>query len=204
MKGMARALPTPQTVWPLPPLRPGERSAARLSQRLVLGSLLALLVAAGVATVANFAWPWAAYEERVRPAGHLDQFPRGTVTSIGAVTGFNGRPGLHIVRLEEGELLAFLATDPLNGCAVQYRPDIVFNGRAGWFRDTCYGGTYDLTGELAFGPSPRGLDRLAISVRDGRVYVDTRAITPSASRPPPGYEFQYGAGLGPSSVPLGW
>ena len=79
-----------------------------------------------------------------------------------------------------------------------------FNGRAGWFRDTCYGGTYDLTGELAFGPSPRGLDRLAISVRDGRVYVDTRAITPSASRPPPGYEFQYGAGLGPSSVPLGW
>ena len=139
---------------------------------------------------------------RIRPS--LIEVSRGTVTSIGAVTGFNGRPGLHIVRLEEGELLAFLATDPWNGCAVQYRPDIVFNGRAGWFRDICHGWTYDMTGQPAFGPSQRGLDRIAISVRDGRVYVDTRAITPSASRPLPGYEFQAGAGLGPSSVPVGW
>ena len=90
-----------------------------------------------------------------------------------------------------------LDKDPHLGCAVPYRPDFVWDGRPGWFRNPCHGETFDMAGQRVFGPSPRGLDRIAIEVRDGAVYVDPNAITRGLRRPPREYEFQTGGELLP-------
>ena len=60
----------------------------------------------------------------------------------------------------------------------------------GWFRNPCRGTMYSMAGQRACGPSPRGLDRLAVEIRDGGVFVDLRAITSGARRPPGGSEFR--------------
>ena len=78
-----------------------------------------------------------------------------------------------------------------------YRPDFVSGDRAGWFRDTCYPFTYDMAGEVAnvrITP-PRSLDRPAVELRNGAVYVNPREITRGTGRTLGGYEFQAGATL---------
>ena len=129
---------------------------------------------------ANFAWPWSVYEDRLFYAGRIEQFPPGTVTSFAATHGSSGRPAFHVVRLDDGELLALLNRDPHYGEPVPYLPDFVFNGRTGWFRNPLHGETFDMAGQRVFGPSPRSLDRLAVEVRDGGIFVDPRAITRGA------------------------
>ena len=192
-------MPARQSGWPLPSApRPEGRRALDRAPRLLLVSFPALVTAAGVATTANFAWPQGYSESQLLYEGRLDQFPPGTVKSLAAYPDSDGRPGLHIVRLRGGELLAFLANDPLSGCTVWYRADLVFGGRAGWFRDTCYGSTYDMVGRRVFGPSPHNLDRVAIEVRDGDVYVDPRAITRGGRGSPTLDGFQTGGVLLPS------
>lgn len=79
---------------------------------------------------------------------------------------------VYLVLLESGEILALSRVDPHLGCLVDFRPDFKFMDRSGWFRNPCHGETYDLTGALRFGPSPRGLDRYEVRVRDGDVEVN--------------------------------
>ena len=67
---------------------------------------------------------------------------------------------------------------------MQYRPDFVLHGRMGWLRKPCRGTMYGMAGQRACGPSPRGLDRLAVEIRDGSMFVDLRRITYRARRPP--------------------
>ena len=181
MTVMATALPPPQAAWPLPsPTRGDGRRAPSRGQRLALVSLLALLAAAGAAMTANFAWPWAEYEDRIIYAGRIEQFPPGTVMSFAATHGTSGHPALHLVRLDDGEFLALLNRSPHLGNPVPYRPDLVLDGRTGWFREPLHHETFDMAGYRVFGPAPRGLDRLAVEVRDGGVFVDPRAITRGA------------------------
>ncbi len=161
-------------------------------QRLAFALMLALFAAAGAAAVWSFLWPG---EDPWIHLGSIEDFPPGTVTSFRAVIDVDGREGFHIVRLDDGELLALRDKDPHLGCAVPYRPDFVWDGRAGWFRNPCHGETYDMAGQRVFGPSPHGLDRLGIEVRDGSVYVDPHAIMRSLSEVPDGYEFQTGGTL---------
>ena len=203
MNEMATALSTPQTSWPLPSRtqRDGRRAPSR-AQRLAFVSLLALLAAAAVAMAASFAWPWAVYEDRLFHAGRSEQFPPGTVTSFAPGTGYEGSPGFHIVRLDDGELLALLDRSPHLGNPVPYRPDLVLYGRTGWFREPLHHETFDMAGYRVFGPAPRGLDRLAVEVRDGGVFVDPRAITRGARWHPEGHEDQIGGVLLPP--PFGW
>ncbi len=83
--------------------------------------------------------------------------------------------------VEDDEYVALYAFDPnLNsrrqGCIVDWLPDFEFMGRTGWFRDPCFGATYDRSGNLVSGPSPRDMDRFAVEIRDGFVYVDTRHV----------------------------
>ena len=144
---------------------------------------------------AHFAWPWSVYEDRLFYAGRIEQFPPGTVASFAATHGSSGRPAFHVVRLDDGELLALLNRDPHCGEPVPYLPDFVFNGRTGWFRNPLHGETFDMAGQRVFGPSPRGLGRLAVEVRDGGIFVDPRAITRGARWLPEGYEFQSGGAL---------
>ena len=143
----------------------------------MLVSLLALLAAAAMAVGANVAWPSAVIEEREFYAGRTEQFPPGTVTAVPGVHGYEGRPGFFVVRLHGGEFLALGGVDPYSGCAVEYLPDLDSFGREGWFRDPCRWSTYDMAGDRVFRPSWYSLDRLAVEIRDGGVFVDPTAVT---------------------------
>ena len=85
----------------------------------------------------------------------------------GEGTHFRGLPG-------EGGLLALFWKDPHLGCTVTWRPDMVFQGRRGWFRNPCHGETYTKAGVKVFGAAPRSMDTYPLEVRaDGRVIVNT-------------------------------
>ena len=153
--------------------------------------MLVLFAAAGAAAVWSFVRPstdpWVG-------VGLIEDFPPGTVTSFRAFIDTDGREGFHIVRLDDGELLALRERDPFYGHPVPYRPEFVYAERPGWFR--LHAETFDMAGRRVFGPSPRNLDRLAVEVRNGEVYVNPQAITPGRSElTPRGDELQTGAAL---------
>lgn len=50
------------------------------------------------------------------------------------------------------------------------------------FECPCHKSRYNRWGEYQDGPAPRGLDRFALSVVDGRVLVDTRAVVTGPPR----------------------
>ena len=51
-----------------------------------------------------------------------------------------------------------------------------------WFECPCHGSRYNRWGEYQFGPAPRGLDRFAVFLEDGRVIVDTSTVVTGPSR----------------------
>ena len=51
-----------------------------------------------------------------------------------------------------------------------------------WFECPCHGSRYNRWGEYEFGPAPRGLDRFALSITEGRVIVDTSTVVTGPSR----------------------
>lgn len=165
------------------------------AQPLAFALALALAMVAGAAAVWSFVWPSADPWVQV---GRVEDFPPGSVTPLGT----NAEPlAFHIVRLDDGELLALLTRVPHPNpeCMVSYLPDFVLDDRAGWFRHTCYPFTYDLAGRWAWPRTdvPRPLDRLAVEVRDGAVYVDPHTITSGAHLAPDGRDFQTGGTLLP-------
>jgi cytochrome b6-f complex iron-sulfur subunit len=66
------------------------------------------------------------------------------------------------------------------GCTVPWRPEFEwpYEGRTvrGLFRCPCHGSTYLKTGQIIFGPAPRPLDYMRMSLEGGRLMVDTGAI----------------------------
>jgi cytochrome b6-f complex iron-sulfur subunit len=50
--------------------------------------------------------------------------------------------------------------------------------KQGWFRCPCHGSTYTDSGVRVFGPAPRSMDTMDISVSGGRLAVNTGSITP--------------------------
>jgi cytochrome b6-f complex iron-sulfur subunit len=51
-----------------------------------------------------------------------------------------------------------------------------------WFECPCHGSRYNRWAEFRGGPAPRGLDRFAVTIEDGRVLLDTSAIIEGPSR----------------------
>jgi cytochrome b6-f complex iron-sulfur subunit len=51
-----------------------------------------------------------------------------------------------------------------------------------WFECPCHGSRYNRWAEYRGGPAPRGLDRFALTVEEGRVIVDTSTIIEGPSR----------------------
>ena len=51
-----------------------------------------------------------------------------------------------------------------------------------WFECPCHGSRYNRWGEYEFGPAPRGLDRFAVFLEEGRVIVDTSTVVTGPSR----------------------
>ena len=76
--------------------------------------------------------------------------------------------------LGDGGVLALWWKCPHLGCTVPWRPDFVFEGAAAWFRCPCHGSTYTKAGVRVFGPAPRPMDTMDVTVNeDGSLTVDT-------------------------------
>lgn len=115
-------------------------------------------------------------------AGTVDQFPPGSKTQVPAgkfwivnLTAEQGGPGF----------LALWWSCPHLGCTVPWREGFAFVDPAsgqttqGWFRCPCHGSTYNHAGVRVFGPAPRSLDRMEVTIDSatGRIDVNTGAIT---------------------------
>ena len=84
---------------------------------------------------------------------------------------------------QEGAILALYQKCPHLGCSVPWRPDYTRedprNGEsyAGWFLCPCPGSTYTGAGVRVFGPAPRSMDTMAITINNGNITINTGAIT---------------------------
>lgn len=73
-------------------------------------------------------------------------------------------------------LLALWHKCPHLGCTVPWRPEFTYEGEKGWFRCPCHGSTYTKAGVRVFGPAPRSMDTMAISIDgSGNITVNTGA-----------------------------
>ncbi len=77
-------------------------------------------------------------------------------------------------------LLALWWRCPHLGCTVPWRPTFVWpdpttgGPKPGWFRCPCHGSTYTDAGVRVFGPAPRSMDTMDLTVNgDGSLSVDT-------------------------------
>jgi cytochrome b6-f complex iron-sulfur subunit len=79
---------------------------------------------------------------------------------------------------KNGGLLALYQKCVHLGCTVPWRPEFEFEGEKGWFRCPCHGSTYTIGGARVFGPAPRSLDTMDLTINpDGSVTVNTGKIT---------------------------
>lgn len=109
-------------------------------------------------------------------AGDVSQYPPGSKTKVQA-----GRFWLVSLTEEQGGpgLLALWWKCPHLGCTVPWRPDFIYPDPAtgapkqGWFKCPCHGSTYTDAGVRVFGPAPRSMDTMALTVSGGKIAVDT-------------------------------
>ena len=82
-----------------------------------------------------------------------------------------------------GGLLALYWKCPHLGCTVPWNPtfngaQVNYPGITGWFRCPCHGSTYSRAGVRVFGPAPRPMDTMALTVNsDGSINVNTGRVT---------------------------
>lgn len=121
--------------------------------------------------------------DEVVVAGEVDDF------EVGEPVHFEDS-GFFVVRLESDEVIALSDVSPHEReatdarCTVQWLPEFEFQGVTGWFRTPCLNSTFAVDGKLAFGPSPRGMNRYAVSVAGGQVRVDTGGLMCAPSAQP--------------------
>ncbi len=118
-------------------------------------------------------------------AGTIEQFPPGTKTAVAA-----GKFWLVSLTEEQGGpgYLALWWKCPHLGCTVPWRdgfswPDpVTKQNTRGWFRCPCHGSTYNHAGVRVFGPAPRSMDRMEVTIdpATGRVDVNTGSISKGA------------------------
>ncbi|MEX1254199.1 MAG: Rieske 2Fe-2S domain-containing protein [Dehalococcoidia bacterium] len=114
-------------------------------------------------------------------AGEVSQYPPGSKTQVP-----EGRFWVVNLTAEQGGpgLLALWWKCPHLGCTVPWRPEFVWPDpttgapKKGWFRCPCHGSTYTDAGVRVFGPAPRSMDTMAMTIENGRISVDTGGVTP--------------------------
>lgn len=115
---------------------------------------------------------WTSYEA-LRP---LAEARAGGEFDVGVASRFEEKTAtwirqasLYVTRVK-GDLFALSQSCPHLGCRVP------FCEASGRFECPCHGSKYDLAGEWLEGPSPHGMNRHPIEVKDGQVTVDTRVL----------------------------
>jgi cytochrome b6-f complex iron-sulfur subunit len=114
--------------------------------------------------------------------GTVDQFAPGTKTPNA-----EGKFWLVNLTAEQGGpgFLALWWKCPHLGCTVPWRETFTFPDPAtgvedrGWFRCPCHGSTYNDAGVRVFGPAPRSMDRMLVTIDPStkRISVNTGRIT---------------------------
>jgi hypothetical protein len=98
----------------------------------------------------------------------------------------------YLVAARPQSVIALVARSPQMGEPVRYCAS------SGWFEDPAHGSKFDGLGRYALGPAPHGLDRLAVRLVDGVVWVDPAAVSTGPPRGtatiPPSGRFCVGAG----------
>ena len=151
----------------IPVANPAPRQRPHISRRGLLALALPLAFIALIVVMSAFVWP---ASPKVEPARWLDAGTVDALTVNEPVRNIEGR--FFLVKLESGEIVALSRRSTHRGCTVPWRPEFEFQGRKGWFRDPCSGSTWDIDGQIMFGPALRSMDRFRIDIRDGRVFVD--------------------------------
>jgi cytochrome b6-f complex iron-sulfur subunit len=115
-------------------------------------------------------------------AGTTDQFPPGTKKQVA-----EGKFWLINLTQEQGGpgYLALWQKCPHLGCTVPWKDTFAFvdpatnQTKQGWFRCPCHGSTYSDAGVRVFGPAPRSMDRMELTIDPGskRISVNTGKIT---------------------------
>ncbi len=115
-------------------------------------------------------------------AGKLSEFKKGA----DPVANIEGQ--FWLANLDPGEsraggtggadgLLALWRKCPHLGCSVPWKSTFDFQGDKGWYRCPCHGSTYTKAGIRVFGPAPRSMDTMKITVDgSGNITVDTGKI----------------------------
>ncbi len=112
-------------------------------------------------------------------AGHTDAWTVFPPEPIGAVflqrVGGNGLSGIPVV--------AWQVICPHAGCAIDFEP----SPHGGSFLCPCHAATFNLAGKRAQAnsPSPRDMDRLAVEIRNGEVWVKFETFTVGTARKVP-------------------
>jgi cytochrome b6-f complex iron-sulfur subunit len=120
-------------------------------------------------------------------AGTVDQYPPGSKTQ-----NYEGHFWLVNLTQEQGGpgFLALWWKCPHLGCTVPWRDNFAFvdprtgENKVGWFRCPCHGSTYTDAGVRVFGPAPRSMDHMALTIADGKISVNTGAITKGSTDNP--------------------
>ena len=152
----------------------------RLSRGPLIGATGLVAGLAAVAMVAAFAWPDSSPPAIVR-AGTTDDY------SVNEPVHFSDSH-FWLVRLSQSEFIALSDRDThfrfaTDDCPIEWRTDIKLPGHPAAFRGRCSGSTFDASGQILFGPSPRSMDRYHVGVVDDEIVVDTRSLLCA-----PGYE----------------
>ncbi len=83
---------------------------------------------------------------------------------------------------QEGSVIALYHKCPHLGCTVPWRADFSREDPrsqetyGGWFNCPCHGSTYSDAGVLVFGPAPRSMDTMELSIVDGKMTISTGKI----------------------------
>ncbi len=122
-------------------------------------------------------------------AGTTDKFPPNTKTQI-----VEGKFWLVNLTAEQGGpgYLALWQKCPHLGCTVPWRDNFSFTDPAtgqtklGWFRCPCHGSTYTDAGVRVFGPAPRSMDHMELTIDPSskRISVNTGKITKGSTDNP--------------------
>ncbi|HLF71124.1 MAG TPA: Rieske 2Fe-2S domain-containing protein [Dehalococcoidia bacterium] len=114
--------------------------------------------------------------------GTVDQFPPGTKKQI-----IEGKFWLVNLTAEQGGpgFLALWQKCPHLGCTVPWKENFSFLDPAtgatkrGWFRCPCHGSTYTDAGVRVYGPAPRPMDHMELTIdpNSKRISVNTAKIT---------------------------
>jgi cytochrome b6-f complex iron-sulfur subunit len=113
--------------------------------------------------------------------GTVDQYPAGTKTQYSV-----GHFWLvHLAPEQGGDgFLALWWKCPHLGCTVPWRADFTFadpttnQDKKGWFRCPCHGSTYNDAGVRVFGPAPRSMDVMDLTIdASGKISVNTGKVS---------------------------